>query len=115
MKSNPCTVEGCEQPIWSNKLCKRHKALAALKEPSERDKKYKELRFGYLNAHPVCEVDGCNRTDVDLHHKKGRIGDNLFKHFMSVCREHHIYIETHPSWAYEQGYLLKRNFKENDK
>lgn len=120
LKSKPCSEYGCSNPVFSNKLCKYHAAIKALKTPNKkvvsekkkyRMEKYYELRDAYLKEHPVCEVEGCESTKVDLHHKAGRIGENLFKHFMSICRRHHLRCDTDPTWAYDYGYLLKRNFK----
>lgn len=122
-KSKPCTEYGCSNPIFSNKLRKYHAAIKALKTPKkkavsdkkkERMAKYYELRDAYLKEHPVCEVEGCSSTKVDLHHKKSRLGQELFRNFMSVCRQHHEMIHRESAWAYENGYLLKHNYKYNE-
>ena len=123
LKSKPCTEYGCSSPRFSNGLCKYHCALKAAKTPKKkpinekkqaRMAKYYEMRDDYLKEHPICEVDGCECNKVDLHHKSSRLGENLYKHFMSVCREHHEMIHRLSGWAYENGYLLKRNYKNND-
>lgn len=42
---------------------------------------------------------------------KGRLGDNLFKHFMACCGVCHTIIEAMGEKVYEQGLKLKRNEK----
>lgn len=71
----------------------------------ERMKKYKLLREEYLKEHFLCEV--CNlHPATEIHHKKKRHGENLFKHFLAVDRQCHRRIEEDPKWAYEQGYSI---------
>jgi hypothetical protein len=96
-----------------------------LKEPKEKKQKpisarsvkrlaeeklYAQKKKKYLTEHIKCEVKGCNRVSVDLHHKKGREGKMLYneKFFMGVCREHHSQITNNPYWALENGYSIKR-------
>lgn len=118
-KSKPCAEYGCSKPVFSKGLCKYHAAIKALKTPNkkvvsekkkERLAKYYELRDAYLKEHPVCEVEGCEHQATQIHHKMGR-GDNLHKHFLAVCFDCHRRIEDNPSFAYENEYSLKRNYK----
>ena len=106
--------------LWSRGLCKdcwqkmygkginraaRKKIAAQSDSYKKRMQQYKELREEYLKAHPICEV--CNaKPSAEIHHKKKRHGDNLFKHFLAVDRECHIKVEENPQWAYEQGYSI---------
>lgn len=123
-----CSVEGCNNPIWSRKSgkCKYHieknttkrsqsvtpSKRKAVKKVSDKQKKrnaeYLKVRLGYLNEHKLCEV--CAKPATDVHHVKGRLGDNLTdtSKFMAVCRSCHTKIENNRQWAYEKGYLLKR-------
>ena len=127
-KSKPCSEYGCSRPIFSNKLCKYHAAIKSLNSPKkkvvsdkkkEREQKYLEARSKYfqevakrqVRMKPVCEVEGCEEENVECHHKAGRIGNNLFKYLMVICRKHHLKCDTDPNWAYENGYSLKRNYK----
>ncbi len=77
---------------------------------------YRPIRDKYMFEHPTCEVPGCSRRSVDLHHTAGRIGyadqwarDNEIKilwdvrYFKAVCREHHNKVDTDPNWAKEIG------------
>jgi hypothetical protein len=77
----------------------------------ERHKKYSELRVDYLKDHPVCEI--CDAESQEIHHKSGRIGENLFKDYMNVCRDCHNYIHSHVEESYGKGWMLKRNIKQN--
>lgn len=70
-----------------------------------RMKKYRELRETYLAEHPHCEVCG-TKAATEIHHKKKRTGNNLFRHFLAVDRECHRQIEENPQWAYEKGYSI---------
>lgn len=55
---------------------------------AKRLKKYMVLRNEYLTKHPICEI--CQIAPaIEIHHKKGRIGDNLFQHFCAICRDCH--------------------------
>lgn len=72
-----------------------------------RKKEYEKLRKDYLLNHPICE---CCEMQIasEIHHKRGRIGDNLFKYFLAVCNSCHRQIETNPTWAKENGYSESR-------
>lgn len=90
---------------------KKKKAPRPIKRVSdhqaERLKIYYRLRRKYLKEHPKCEV--CKvRKSQDIHHKRGRIGENLFEHFLATCKVDHDFIHHNPKWAYEMGYLEHR-------
>ncbi len=71
---------------------------------------YSVSRPEYLAKHPVCEFEGCLDKSVQIHHKKGRIGDLLNDQtfFMAVCDEHHKWIERNPKAAKKRGYSVNR-------
>jgi hypothetical protein len=79
-----------------------------------RTKKYMKLRAEYLDKFPICQLENCCNPATEIHHKRGRDGDNLFKFFLAVCREHHRYIEENPEWAKLNGYTQSRLTKENE-
>lgn len=80
------------------------------KKGLERQKKYQELRLEYLREHPICEV--CKiALATEIHHRKKRHGDNMFKYFLSVCHHDHVKIENNPTWAFENGYSIPINNK----
>ena len=72
---------------------------------------YKKLRIKFLTDR-MCEakLDGCTLRATDVHHKKGRIGDNMLdvNHWLGVCRTCHNWIENHPDESYELGFSKKR-------
>ena len=76
----------------------------------KKDKEYRNVRLEYITKNPICEVKGCKSTNVEIHHKMGRVGDLYTnpEYFMSVCRSHHRWIEEHPEKAKEIGYSLNR-------
>jgi hypothetical protein len=80
------------------------------KKRAAQERKYIKLRDWYLEENPICEVKGCHSHSVDVHHKKGRIGELLtdFRYFLAVCRPHHNYIEHHPEESKAHGYSLSR-------
>lgn len=73
-------------------------------------REYKQARTEYLNLYPVCQIPGCTRTDVGVHHRKGRKGDLLtdLRYFMSVCTDHHIRIHQRVQESIEKGYIILR-------
>lgn len=73
-------------------------------------REYQRLKKEYLKLHPFCEVLLCKSKATDIHHKAGRIGENLINtdNFLAVCRHHHTQIELHPHESKEQGYSLDR-------
>lgn len=113
-KKKICTSCKNEEYIFSSHLCKicfgkLHtnplKARSIINKISkigiERNNKYKILRDEYMKNHPICEFEGCNNMEITLHHKSGRIGENLFKDFCSLCMEHHNWVHDNPKEAKE--------------
>jgi hypothetical protein len=81
---------------------------------------YRPIRDRYMDEHPVCEVKGCCKPSVDLHHKARRTGyadeesiNKGFKllwdtrYFMAICRSHHTKCDEDPVWAEENGYIVR--------
>lgn len=91
---------------------KKRKAIAPISDKQkERLKRYRILRDDYMDKHRFCEanLEGCKVRSSDLHHKKSRVGENLFSHFMAVCRScHNLIEEAKGEWVYEQGFKIKR-------
>lgn len=92
-------------------------------------RQYKISREAYLRVHPWCEVaELCTTEGVDpwghprvyagqateIHHIQGR-GENYLNEgtWLAVCHECHMYIHANPAWAYEQGYMERRNVNED--
>ena len=73
---------------------------------------YRKVKGPYLEEHPICEVEDCNKSSNHIHHKKGRAGKLVYdtNYFMAVgncCHPKRIH-ETQVKWAKEKGYLLLR-------
>jgi len=79
-----------------------------------RNAKYKKLKDAYMYENPVCEFFGCQELSVDCHHMAGRIGNNMFRHFMAVCRYHHAWIHSHAREVRELGYLITDDPRRED-
>ena len=73
----------------------------------ERRFQYQWLRDEYFKRNPVCEKCG-SKNHLDLHHKRGRDGDNLYRDFMTVCRDCHEWIHNNVLESYQMGWLLSR-------
>lgn len=67
---------------------------------------YSTMRKVFLDTHSMCQahLGGCTTYSTDVHHKVGR-GKNTLDSttWIAVCRNCHIWIETHPIEAKELG------------
>lgn len=112
----------CTDPTCYNyqRYCRLHrtetyKGTAPIKAESdsrkEINKQYQQKAKGYIKRNPKCKV--CGAAAVCVHHKKGRVGDNLLdeKTWLAVCLECHRRIEENPAWAIENGYSISRHIK----
>lgn len=74
--------------------------------------KYSALREAFLVAKPMCEAHlvGCTGKSTEVHHTKGRVGDNYLKigTWLAVCRACHSHIELHPGEAKDLGLSQSR-------
>jgi hypothetical protein len=68
---------------------------------------YRPLRDEFMQKNPICQFKGCSKLANDLHHKARR-KENLcnVETFMSVCREHHNWIEENHAESVRLGYLI---------
>jgi hypothetical protein len=68
-------------------------------------------RLVLQRSNGFCEVKDCWRAGTHIHHKKGRRCDdaNSLVNLLMVDETCHARIHANPSWAYEQGYMLRRN------
>jgi hypothetical protein len=67
----------------------------------------------YILTHPVCEARICCRgaASIEVHHKSGRTGINLVRHFLAVCRGCHDWIGKYVTDAIRLGFSFKRNLQ----
>lgn len=74
---------------------------------SKINSKYSKLRKEFLLKHNIChaKIYKCSLHATDVHHKKGRGKYHLdVSTWMPVCRNCHMWIETHPEDAAELGF-----------
>ena len=75
---------------------------------------YSKRRIKYLTDKPIChaKIHKCSIHATDVHHKKGRGEFHLDEStWLPVCRNCHMWIETHPIESYELGFSQSRNNK----
>ena len=114
-----CSEEGCDYPVWARGKCRMHdkgkpkskpkKAISPISDKEkERLKEYRVLRDKFLFDNPYCKI--CGGMATDLHHMKGRVGDNLtdVDNFLALCRFCHNRVEENPKWSKENGYSKNR-------
>ena len=123
-KANPKLCKACWLKIKPSKQrsppepnsipAKQNKSSKPIKNVSDKKlielKEYRIVRDRYLKENPVCEFEGCGSREVELHHKKGKVGKLLVdpRYFCSLCRNHHRYIEENPILAKELGLSVDR-------
>ena len=75
-----------------------------------RETRYRKERDKYLSEHEFCEarIECRGLVATDIHHKSGRVGENMFKDFLAVCRRCHIWIEAYPADAKRLGFSNNR-------
>ena len=107
---NQCTelMNPCPKPEPREKKARRPIRQVSRKQ-AQRIRKYKDVKYKYLEEKPYCEC-GCGRRSSQIHHKKGRLGDLLIdtRFFMAVSNFCHRRIEDNPSLAYARGWSLSR-------
>ena len=89
---------------------KPRKRINPMSEKRKVDAKvYSTLRSVFLESRPECQVklfDICTGKATDVHHRERRWEYYLnVKTFVAACRACHTYIETHPAWSRENGWL----------
>lgn len=104
-RENPTVIKK-SPPTSANEATEPKKQYTIPKVSDKQVKRlveYRKVRDKFLKENPICEV--CGSPNVQLHHKKGRIGDLLTDtaHFASLCDKHHRYAELHPEWAKTNG------------
>lgn len=80
---------------------------------SKEERIYLGKRLIFLKEHPMCQahLPGlCSEYSTDIHHKQGRVGDNLLDEteWLAVCRGCHEWIEAHPQEAKDRGFSTNR-------
>lgn len=99
------------QPCWYSIDKPKSISPVSKKRQGEMDT-YSKLREAFLDVKPFCEakLPGCAGHSNEVHHKKGRVGENYLKigTWMAVCRSCHSWIEDNPEEAKELGFSESR-------
>jgi hypothetical protein len=80
---------------------------------SKEEKLYSAKRVLFLLEFPMCQanIQGvCKGQATEVHHKKGRIGNDLLDetNWLALCHNCHEYVENNREFAMEKGYSIKR-------
>jgi AMMECR1 domain-containing protein len=99
------------QPCWYSIEKPKSISPVSKKRQVEMDE-YSKKRLAFLALHVTCQAKlvGCTGSSSDVHHSKGRIGDNYLNMstWVALCRSCHSYIEQHPEEAKELGFSQSR-------
>lgn len=70
----------------------------------------KQRRLAFHRDQVRCVVGGTCPAG-QIHHRQGRGGPDPHRlsNLISVCDHHHRYIHANPAWAYENGFMVRRN------
>lgn len=131
-KKKICSKCNLESFIWTSrggeKLCKKCSTTGVdMKKPttkakpiaprsqkrSKEEKLYSAKRVLFLLDFPMCQanIQGvCKGQATEVHHKKGRIGNDLLDetNWLALCHNCHEYVENNREFAMEKGYSIKR-------
>lgn len=131
-KKKICSKCNLESYIWSSrggeKLCKKCSTTGVdMKKPttkakpiaprsqkrSKEERLYSAKRVLFLLDFPMCQanIQGvCKGQATEVHHKKGRIGNDLLDetNWLALCHNCHEYVENNREFAMEKGYSIKR-------
>lgn len=131
-KKKICSKCNLESFIWTSrggeKLCKKCSTTGVdMKKPttkakpiaprsqkrSKEEKLYSAKRVLFLLEFPMCQanIQGvCKGQATEVHHKKGRIGNDLLDetNWLALCHNCHEYVENNREFAMEKGYSIKR-------
>lgn len=98
---------------------KEPKKTIAKKSPKrvKEDPQYKKIVAEMAGISKLCEIKSpdCTRYMQGLQHMKRR-GANLLnrKYLIRACNACNLYCETHPKWAFENGFAISK-FKPDEK
>ena len=131
-KKKICSKCNLESFIWTSrggeKLCKKCSTTGVdMKKPtikakpiaprsqkrSKEEKLYSAKRVLFLLDFPMCQanIQGvCKGQATEVHHKKGRIGNDLLDetNWLALCHNCHEYVENNREFSMEKGYSIKR-------
>lgn len=94
----------------------RNREQRARRREWEREwKRAREARLSH--ARGWCELPGCDRPAVVVHHRAGRRvpGANRLELLMALCSACHTSVHAHPEQSYLNGWLVKPSTVEGDR
>ena len=122
MWSRKYGCQDCHNKAQEPQQSKPNKApnKVSSKRQGQLDTYNNEIRPLWLKMNPQCEFPGCTKkhdpkgVQMTIHHKKGKNGIMLLitEWFMTLCIDHHRYVELHREEAYKKGWLIIRGSKE---
>jgi hypothetical protein len=104
-------AQRCAECLEPKRIIKEHYSIPKVSKKRQRqNREYLQARREYLFHNPTCNVQGCSKDAVEIHHKAGRENERLVdpSNFLGVCSAHHRMIELAPEWAKENGYSNSR-------
>lgn len=93
----------CKECWYERKPPERIRPMSRTRQKAESEYSRKRTAFLALHEHCQARLSGCTGKATDIHHKAGRVGDNLLNlsTWIAVCRSCHQWIEEHPAEAKE--------------
>ncbi len=104
-------AQRCKECLEPKPIIEKHYSIPKVsKKRQKQTREYLQTRREFLFHNPTCQVEGCSKDAIEIHHKAGRENERLVEssNFLSVCPEHHRMIELAPEWAKEKGYSNSR-------
>lgn len=117
----PITAKRCNLHYWQYRASLKppKEALKQVPIPKVSDKMSKlltaqgALKKVWIKQNPICKVQvKCSGDPTqDIHHMRGRIGEDLNNtmYWLPVCRACHIFLGDNHKEAIERGFSLPRN------
>ncbi|UXO94086.1 HNH endonuclease [Pseudanabaena phage Pan5] len=125
--AHKCSFPNCKNNTVSGIYCIGHKRIMgetsvkpakALPKRSEKQKEvikelkklYKQFFANPKNQKCRAKLSGCTKEATEVHHSKGRIGENATdpKTFVPLCHSCHRWVEENPEQAKELGLSKSR-------
>jgi hypothetical protein len=104
-------IQRCSECLQPKKIIEEQYSIPKIsKKRQKKNGEYLKARREYLFNNPTCNVEGCSKDALEIHHKAGRENERLVdaSGFLGVCPEHHRLIELSPDWAKKKGYSISR-------
>lgn len=88
-----------------------HPVKKVTEKRAKQNREYLKMREDFLIQYPVCQIAGCNKPAVEVHHRAGRANDLLTnpENFLAICSDCHSKITEHSREAINEGYSELRS------